>query len=73
MSIGGTDIASAEEMMKVPHETISEEQQQTIDELLIAHGANKGKFLQWAKVADLSEINVNAFNSMCQMIKRKKQ
>lgn len=53
------------------YETISDEQQATIQDMLVEHDADKGKFLRWAKVNSISEINVGAYNSVVAMIKRK--
>ena len=54
-----------------PVETITEEQQATIRDMLEEHSADKAKFMRWAKINALSEINVNAYNGVIAMIKRK--
>ncbi len=56
-----------------PVETITEEQQATIQDLLDSTGANKALFLKWAKVKKISEINAGAYNSVVAMIKRKQK
>jgi len=53
-------------------ETITEEQQATVQDLLDSTEADKARFLKWAKVAKISEINAGAYKSVVEMIKRKK-
>jgi len=52
-------------------QTINEEQIADLESLLEEHGADKARFLKWAKVNALEEINVGAFKGVCEMVARK--